>query len=152
MVRPEKRLSMRRVLYYKVHHCIALSVVSREYFQRDRGDELSKEVEPLFFKTDLFHVDIIGGYSLVATRDSFVLMFASGPGAIVLHLLHQLITSRLCEQGEPEDIRTRLLQVVVCENLCVVLVDVLLLPVHWVFEYLPQVVVIMRNVIIGCGN
>lgn len=66
VVRPEEGLSVRSVLHHKVHHCIALGVVSREDLQRDWGDELSEEVQPLFFKTDLFHVDIVGGNGLVA--------------------------------------------------------------------------------------
>lgn len=152
VVRPKEGLSFRSVLHHKVHHCISFGVVSREDLQRDWGDELSEEVQPFFFKPDLFHVDIVSGNGLVASRDPLVLMFAPGPRAVVFHLLHQLVTGRVREQREPEHVWTRLLHVVVGEYLGVVLVDVLLLPVHWVFEYLPQVVVIMRNVIIGCGN
>lgn len=36
------------------------------------------------------------------------LVITQRPLAIVLHLLHQLITGRLREDGEPVDIRTRL--------------------------------------------
>lgn len=36
------------------------------------------------------------------------LVISQGPLAVVLHLLHQLITGRLREDGEPVDVRARL--------------------------------------------
>lgn len=152
MVWSEVGLSSRGVFHHKVHDGVALGVVAREDFQSDRRDELADEVQPLLIVAYLLHVDVVCGHGLVAASDSLILVSPSRPGSVVFHLLHNLVTRPFREHREPEHIWTRLFQEVFCEDACVVGVDVLFFPIHWVFKYLPQIAVVMRCVIVSSGN
>ncbi len=56
----------------------------------------------------LVHVYISGGYILVASIDSFILVIPRAPLAEVLHLLHELLGKGLGDQRVPVDIGARL--------------------------------------------
>lgn len=143
-------LPARSVLHDKVHNSIGLCVVAREDLERYRGDELADEVQPLLLIVDLFHMNIICWNTLVASCDTFILMLASRPCAKVLHLVHQLVTGFLREHGEPEDIWTRLLEMILCEDSNIVWMNVFCFPVHWVLKDLPQIAVSVRGVVVSC--
>lgn len=113
-----------------------LGVVSGVELLGDWGDVVLQELQPLLFVADLVHVDVHGGDVLVAAGETLVLLGhrkegqvspplganmaarlgarqpylvgSSGPLAVVLHGLHQLVTHLLREDGEPVDVRTGL--------------------------------------------
>ena len=59
----------------------------------------------IFHVPYLIHVYIPGGYILIASIDSLILVVTRAPLAIVLHLLHKFLGKCLGDQRVPVDIR-----------------------------------------------
>lgn len=59
-------------------------------------------------QSHLTHMNVTCGHRLVAALQTLVVIAAIGPFAMRFHDGNQIITERICNYLEPEDIRTRL--------------------------------------------